>query len=153
MASGFNIRAARKSDMVALHALIVELAKFERAPQAVKVNPQQMQKWSFGKQSYFKAFVATHKGVLIGMAVYYIAYSTWTGPVLYLEDLLVTKKYRRLGIGQALFNRVRQMAQYHNCKRLSWQVLDWNTKAIAFYKKQGAELDSTWINGRLSCAD
>ena len=149
MAPVFKIRAARKSDMPALHALIVELASFERAPQAVVVKPHQMQKWCFGTSSYFKAIVATHNGVIIGMAVYYFAYSTLTGPVLYLEDILVTKGYRRQRIGQALFNRMRHIAESHACKRLSWQVLNWNTQAIAFYKKQGATLDSTWINGRI----
>jgi GNAT superfamily N-acetyltransferase len=145
----FKIRAARKSDMPALHALIEELATYERAPHAVVVKPHQMQKWSFGKSPFFKAIVATHNGVIIGMAVYYFAYSTWTGPALYLEDLLVTKGYRRQRIGQMLFNRVQYIAKSHACVRLSWQVLNWNTPAIAFYKKQGATLDSTWINGRI----
>jgi GNAT superfamily N-acetyltransferase len=142
-------RPARKADMPQLHNLIVELATFEKEPHAVCINPKQMQQWGFQKQPYFKAWVAICQKKIIGMAVYYFAYSTWTGPAVYLEDLWVVEAFRRKGVGKALFEKVRRAGLQKKCIRMCWQVLHWNQPAIDFYTALGARMDDSWLNGRL----
>jgi ribosomal protein S18 acetylase RimI-like enzyme len=80
------------------------------------------------------------------MALCYIRYSTWKGPCLYLEDIVVTADQRNRGIGKALFDAVMAYATEKKYSQVNWQVLDWNTPAIRFYEKAGAAFDPHWIN-------
>ena len=89
-------------------------------------------------------------GKIVGISICYIRYSTWKGPMLYLEDLVVTENQRGKGIGKALFLTSVQYAQEMGYNGMVWQVLDWNTPAIEFYKYFGAQLDPEWINGKLN---
>jgi GNAT superfamily N-acetyltransferase len=99
------------------------------------------------EQDFFKALVAeTDSGEIIGFALYYFVYYTWVGKSLYLDDLYVKEAYRGHKIGSALLKQVIQFGKDNNCKRIRWQVLDWNKPAIEFYKKLGARLDDEWIN-------
>lgn len=102
----------------------------------------------FGEHSIYRVFVAEEaaSGDIIGMALYYTAYSTWKGRLLYLDDLVVTEKYRQYGIGRKLIHAVLNEARENKVEQIRWQVLDWNTPAIEFYKKLGARLDPSWIN-------
>ena len=86
---------------------------------------------------------------IVGFALYFFGYSMWKGITLYLEDIYVKESYRKHGIGQALFNTVVEIAKREGVRRMDWQVLEWNTPAIAFYEKNKALLDGEWINGRL----
>jgi GNAT superfamily N-acetyltransferase len=104
----------------------------------------------FGPAPIFGFFVLENGPDLVGLALFYTAYSTWKGRMLYLEDLVVTEAARRGGYGRLLFDAVVAEARRTGAQRLKWQVLDWNEPAIAFYKKLGAELDAEWINGNLS---
>jgi GNAT superfamily N-acetyltransferase len=133
-----------------VHDLIKELALFERAPQEVTNTVAEMERDSFGENPIFSFFVAETADAIIGIALYYIAYSTWKGKTLYLEDLIVTEKQRRTGVGKKLFDAVAQEAKAIGAKRFAWQVLEWNEPAIAFYKKIGANLDGEWINCRMT---
>lgn len=83
---------------------------------------------------------------ILAFALYYIRYSTWKGQVMYLEDIIVTEKMRGRGVGKMLMDRVIEEAREKGFKRISWQVLDWNEPAIAFYKKYGATFDNEWVN-------
>ena len=71
-------------------------------------------------------------------------YSTWKGPIVHLEDLIVTEKKRKLGVGKALYTRVLKYAHGLGVKRVSWEVIDWNTNAIDFYESTGATILSDW---------
>ena len=84
------------------------------------------------------------------MALYYIRYSTWKGRRIYLEDIIVTEEMRGKGYGKILFEKVLQTAKDRNYAGMVWQVLDWNTPAIDFYKKYDAEFDGGWLNGMLN---
>lgn len=84
------------------------------------------------------------------MALYYIRYSTWKGQRLFLEDLIVTEKYRGKGAGKLLFDRTVQEAQELGFNGMTWQVLDWNEPALNFYKRYGAEIDAGWLNAAIS---
>jgi ribosomal protein S18 acetylase RimI-like enzyme len=74
----------------------------------------------------------------------YERFSTWEGPVLHLEDLIVQEAQRGQGIGTALLDRVVCYGQELKVKRISWEVLDWNEPAIKFYESKGAIVKRDW---------
>ncbi|HNV66428.1 MAG TPA: GNAT family N-acetyltransferase [Bacteroidales bacterium] len=138
-----NIRRANEEDFPAILALINELAEYERAPEAVTNTVEQMGR----ERDYFRCFVAESADHgIVGMALYFFAYFTWVGKSLYLEDIIISKQFRKRGIGEALMKRVMREAWEENCKRVRWQVLDWNEPAISFYRKSGAEINNEWLN-------
>jgi GNAT superfamily N-acetyltransferase len=141
-----NIRLAVKEDIPELLRLIKELAVFERAPNEVSNTEARMLREGFGNSPVFDAFVAEHQGEIIGTAITYFRYSTWKGKCLYLEDLIVTERHRGIGAGKALFEHCLNYAKATDSVRMSWQVLDWNTPAIDFYKKYGTRFEEGWLN-------
>lgn len=154
MSLNITIRKGTQADLAGVHALIVELAVYEKAPQEVTNTVEDMLRDGFGDQPIFEFYVAdaAQEGI-VGLALYYTAYSTWKGKMLFLEDIVVTERLRRQGIGRMLFHAVAKAAQEGNYKRMKWQVLDWNEPAINFYRSIGASLDGEWINCNLSEAE
>ena len=142
----FIVRPAKKEDCKAAHALIKELAIYEKAEEEMTLSLQKLEEDGFGENAIYDLLVAEKEGEVIGIALFYEKYSTWKGRSIYLEDLIVTEKYRGIGAGKALFLAVAQEAKKRNSGRMEWQVLDWNEPAIQFYKSAGAELDEEWIN-------
>ena len=78
------------------------------------------------------------------MSLGYPRYSTWKGPTMHLEDLIVTKKHRGLGIGQALFSNFIKYSHDRGVRRIEWAVLNWNISAIKFYESNGAKVSEDW---------
>ena len=144
------IRIGVKSDLPRVMELIKELAVFENAPNEVEVSVDEMMNWGFGQDKIFDFFVLEKESVIVGIAVYYYKYSTWKGKCLFLEDIIVTESERKNGYGKLLFNEVVKVAKAKKVRRMEWQVLDWNTAAIEFYKKYQANLDGEWINCKLT---
>ena len=140
------IRRAKKTDCVRLLELIQELAVYEKAPEEVTVTLAHFEESGFGKNPVWWAFVAEVSGVVVGMALYYIRYSTWKGQRMYLEDILVTETMRGKKIGSLLFDTLIQEAKDKKMIGMNWQVLDWNEPAINFYKKYDANFDPEWVN-------
>ena len=143
------IRKGTKLDLPSVLDLINELALFEKAPEQVINTVNDMEKDGFGKNPVFNFYVAELNNTIVGIAVYFIKYSTWKGKGLYLDDLFVTEKFRGKGIGKKLFDIIIEEAKNVNAKQLHWQVLDWNTPAINFYKKYGATVDAEWLDCKL----
>ncbi len=143
------IRQGEKKDLPAVLSLIKELAEYEKAPLEVEVTVQEMEQSGFGINPVFEFFVAEKEAEIVGMALYYTKYSTWKGPCIFLEDLIVNQNHRRNGIGAMLFERMITLAKEMKVSRLEWQVLEWNEPAINFYKKYNATLDAEWLNGKL----
>ncbi|MCS7017600.1 MAG: GNAT family N-acetyltransferase [Cytophagales bacterium] len=145
------IRKGTAADLPAAHRLIVELAIYEKAEHEVITTPEQMLQDGFGDRPAYGFYVAalTPTNQIVGMALYYTRYSTWKGRCLYLEDLIVTQDWRGKGIGKLLFDAIVRECLEQNMHMLTWQVLDWNTPAIEFYKRLGAHLDAEWLNGKL----
>ena len=145
-----KIRIAQKEDCPRLMELIHELALFELAPEEVTVTLLEFEEAGFGSKPVWKAFVAEHDGKIVGMALYYVRYSTWKGKRLFLEDLIVTEEYRGKGIGKSLFDRIVVEARELGFNGMMWQVLDWNEPALNFYKKYEAAIDAEWLNASLT---
>ena len=145
-----TIRVATKEDCPRLLELINELALYEKAPEEVTVTLAEFEDAGFGARPVWKAFVAEIDGTIVGLALYYIRYSTWKGCRLYLEDLVVTEEYRGKGVGKKLFEQIVLEAKEQGFNGMTWQVLDWNEPALNFYKKYEAGIEGGWLNASLS---
>ncbi|MCC2546015.1 GNAT family N-acetyltransferase [Hymenobacter sp. BT175] len=149
--ANITIRRGVEADLPQVLGLIQELAEYERAPQEVTNTLADMQRDGFGPEPIFKFVVAERAAdEIVGLALFYTAYSTWKGKMLYLEDLVVTEQERGTGLGRLLFDAVVAEARVSGANRLKWQVLEWNEPAIGFYKKIGANLDPEWHNGNMT---
>jgi GNAT superfamily N-acetyltransferase len=140
----FSIREGKITDMTSVLELIKELAHFEKEADAVVISVADLEKDGFGNSPLFKTFVAEVDEEIVGMALFYTRYSTWKGPTIHLEDLIVKKNKRGLNIGSALYKKVIEYGHNLGVKRVEWVVLGWNTPAIEFYKKTGAYLLDDW---------
>lgn len=141
-----TIRRAVAADCPQMLELVKELARYEREPDAVTVSMDEFIDAGFGSHPVWEAFVAESGGRIVGISLYYIRYSTWKGRRLYLEDIVVTESMRGRGIGKLLFEQTLDLCKTRGYNGMVWQVLDWNTPAIEFYKKYGASFDSEWLN-------
>ena len=139
-----SIRPATIDDAALLRALIRELAEFERELHLCVIEEADLVRDGFGPAPKFRALIAEWNGITAGYALFFDFYSTWTGRGLFLEDLLVREQFRSRGIGKELLAAVARIAVEENCYGLQWEVLDWNEKAIDFYKSLGAEFRDRW---------
>ena len=144
------IRAATRADVPVLVELIGELAEYERARDQVEIDDTMLELALFGPEPSVFARVATAGNLVVGTALYYRSFSTWTGrPGIYLEDLYIRPTHRGLGVGTALLASLARLALDEGCRRLEWSVLDWNEPAIAFYRSIGAVATDEWTRYRL----
>ncbi|SEC27096.1 Acetyltransferase (GNAT) family protein [Tenacibaculum sp. MAR_2009_124] len=142
---GFIIRNGEVYDVKAILGLIKELAVFEKLPNEVEVTEDDLIRDGFSANPKFKTIVAEESnGNIVGMALFYERYSTWKGRIIHLEDLMVTQSKRGIGAGKALYTAVLNYAHVQGCKRVSWEVLDWNKGAIDFYESTGATILDGW---------
>lgn len=148
----YTIRRAEKKDVAAMLGLVKELAEYEKAPQEVITSETQMLEDGFGTNSIYKAFVAEadENGEILGMALYYTAYSTWKGKIYFLDDIVVKAQFRQHGIGRKLINEMIKEAAENNIPQIRWQVLDWNEPAIKFYESLGVFIDKEWYTCKMS---
>lgn len=139
----YRIREATEEDFPAVLSLIRELAEYEKASGQVSNSVEQMKK----EKDYFMCYVAeSDKKEIIGMALFYFVYYTWVGKSLYLDDIYVRKEFRKNRVGSALMRKVFEVAEAEDCKRIRWQVLDWNEPAIEMYRSIGAMIEDEWLN-------
>jgi GNAT superfamily N-acetyltransferase len=97
------------------------------------------------------AHVAECDGAVVGMAIWFVNYSTWTGQHgIYLEDLFVLPSARGCGAGRALLTELARVAIGQGSTRVEWAVLDWNEPAAGFYRHLGARPQDDWTVFRLS---
>ncbi len=142
-----TVRKADVGDMPAVYELVRELAIYEEAEEEVYTRPSDYEK-DFGA-GLFEVILAEKGEEIVGIVLYYMAYSTWKGPMLYLDDFVVKGTYRRQGIGQALFDAFLAEARLRQVALVKWQVLDWNEPALAFYRKNKAVVEQNWWNVKM----
>lgn len=142
-----SIRPAEASDLAAIHELVAELARYvNELPAFVATLKDYERDFADG---FFHALVAEVEGRVVGMTLYYFAYSTWNGRMIYLEDFVLDPAYRRKGIGQQLWDRLLEVGRGRGCKLLKWQIVKTNTEALKFYAAQGAKIEGDWLNGKV----
>lgn len=145
-----RIRKGQKDDLSSVLTLIRELAEYEKAPEEVVLTLADLERDGFGENPVFKFFVAEENGDIIGMALYYIKYSTWKGKCIFLEDIIVKSDHRGKGAGRMLFEEVVKVAKKMRARRVEWQVLDWNEPALKFYEKYNTHFMKEWMSCRLT---
>ncbi|WP_372739960.1 N-acetyltransferase family protein [Neptunomonas sp.] len=145
------IRSATIDDAGVILQFVRELAAYEKAEHEVLATESSIRESIFSEESATKAVICESNGKPVGLAVYFLNYSTWLAKHgLYLEDLYVTPAARGTGAGKALLKHLAQIAVKKNCGRFEWSVLDWNEPAIQFYQSLGAKPQNEWVGYRLS---
>lgn len=146
-----GVRLARPEDVPDVLRLIRALADYEREPDAVQTTEADLRRWVFGEDPVASVLVAEVAGAVVGMALWFRTYSTWTGvPGIYLEDLFVDPQARGSGLGKALLTALARIAVDRGYRRVEWAVLDWNTPSIEFYEALGARPMQEWSTYRLT---
>ena len=145
-----KIREGKKQDLPSVLKLIKELADFENSLEEVIITLDDLENDGFGDHPWYWFLVAENNENIIGLSFYFIRYSTWKGKFLFLEDFVIKEEYRNQGIGSLLFEETINICKKEDLNGMIWQVLDWNTPAIEFYKKYNADISKEWLNGKLS---
>ena len=140
-----KIRPATIDDAALLASLILELAEYDQLAQEVGVNAEAIARDGFGPHPKFRAVIAELDGQAAGYAVFFEFYSTFQARTgLFVDDIFVRPQFRKKGIGRALLAHVARIAWQEGYFCMRWEVLDWNTPAIEFYKRLGAEFLDEW---------
>jgi GNAT superfamily N-acetyltransferase len=147
------IRTATPADVPVIHALIRELAAYEKAPHEARATPEQLHEALFGERPAAYAHIAEDDatGEAVGFALWFLNFSTWRGVHgIYLEDLFVRPAARGAGHGKALLGELARICVTRGYQRLEWSVLNWNTPAMEFYASLGARPQDEWTVYRLT---
>ncbi|MEH3090192.1 MAG: GNAT family N-acetyltransferase [Microbacterium arborescens] len=151
LSDGAVLRAARPGDEPGILAAIVALAVYEREPGAVENTVEALSETFFGAEPRAFCHVVEREGEIVGIAIWFLTYSTWTGRHgIWLEDLYVDDAQRGRGYGKALISSLAAVCVERGYSRLEWTVLDWNAPSIAFYRSIGAAPMDEWTTQRLS---
>ena len=144
-------RLAQPADAEDIHRLIYELAVYEKAPEQMVATIAQINSSLFNSSPVAFCHVAEVDGKIVGIALWFLNYSTWLGkPGIYLEDLFVQPEFRGHGIGKSFMKVLAQLCIERGYERFQWWVLDWNKPSIDFYKSLGAVAMDEWTVFRLS---
>ena len=148
-----RIRPGTARDAPAILELIRALAKYERLTRECRATAKRLRRDGFAGRRYFETQVCMRGGRAVGLALYFFTYSTFLcRPTLYVEDLFVLPEERGQGVGRALLSTLARIAIRKGCGRMEWAVLDWNSPAINFYRRLGAQLRKDWVLTRLTGA-
>lgn len=151
LTDGAQLRPARPGDEPAILALIQALADYEREADAVENTEAMLTATLFGDEPRVFAHVVERDGAIVGIAVWFLTYSTWTGTHgIWLEDLVVDEAQRGRGYGRALMTALAAVCVERGYRRFEWTVLDWNEPSIGFYRSIGAEPMEGWTTQRLT---
>ena len=137
-----TVRTAQDKDFKSIIQLINEFALIQKKPERVSNTAALMAE----EKDSFNCLVAELDGQIVGYAIFFICYYSWIGKSLYLDDLYVSEQYRSHKVGSSLLEKVIEEAKSKNCKKVRWQVSNWNEKTIDFYRDFGATIGDLEIN-------
>ncbi len=147
----FTIAAAVEDDVPAIHAMVCELADYEKLSHLCVSSAADITQALFGPQRSVEVLMGKEHGQPVAFALFFHNYSTFLGKRgLYLEDLFVRPPYRRRGYARRLLAHLAALAVERNCGRFEWTVLDWNAPAIDFYQSLGADVLPDWRIARMT---
>jgi GNAT superfamily N-acetyltransferase len=137
-----NIEETKPSDISAILDLMREFAEYENLLEFLEVTEEDLQKVMFGENAFVKSLIAFDEQKPIAYAFFYPTFSSFRGQKsVYLEDIFITKDYRKCGVGERMLKEIARIAKEFGALRMDFQVLEWNTPAINFYKKHGAIME------------
>jgi GNAT superfamily N-acetyltransferase len=146
-----SVRPIAPDDVAAVVGLVRELAEYEKAPHEARMTEEQLSAALFGDSPMLFGHVAEAEGRVVGMALWFLNFSTWRGTHgVYLEDLYVQPAHRGSGLGRELLRTLADLCVRRGYGRLEWSVLDWNTPSIDFYRAAGAVPMDEWTVFRLT---
>ena len=147
-----SVRPVAPDDVAAVVDLVRELAGYEKAPHEARMTEEQLSAALFAESPLLFGHVAeADDGVVVGMALWFLNFSTWRGTHgIHLEDLYVQPQHRGSGLGRELLRTLADLCVQRGYSRLEWSVLDWNTPSIEFYEAAGAEPMDEWTIFRLT---
>ena len=141
------IRKMEEGDILAIHGLVCELAEYEKGLHRVTTTPASYLE-DF-RERVFDGYVAVVDNAIVGIAIYYMNFSTWRGRMMYLEDFIVKESMRGHGVGKLLFDAFLEEARRQKCTMVKWQVLKWNEPGLNFYRKYDVVFDDEWVDGKI----
>lgn len=145
---GYLMRDARKTDISAIHALMREMAEFEKLTDTFRATPESLLSNFFGVQPAAQCLVIAQEAapdVPIAYIIWFHNYSSFLDRRgLYLEDVYIAPAHRGRGLGSWVLQHLAARAVELGCGRFEWVVLDWNRNAVDFYRHHGAELLADW---------
>lgn len=145
------VRRATPDDLAAMVGLVHDLAHYERAAGECGLTVDALAAALFGDRPALFGHVAEVDGRVVGLALWFVSFSTWRGVHgLYLEDLYVDPTHRGSGLGRALLATLAAECVRRGFARLEWSVIDWNTPALEFYRSLGAVAMDGWTVHRLT---
>lgn len=151
LSGSISVRAVEEHEVALVLGFIRELAEFEHLAHEVVATEEQLRQALFGLRPVAEVVFACVDREPVGFALFFHSFSTFLGrPGLYLEDLFVRPSQRGQGVGRYLLRWLARRALERGCGRLEWAVLDWNSAAIGFYRKLGAELKEEWKTCRVA---
>lgn len=151
LSHGAVLRDATPGDAQGIIDCIQALADYEREPDAVENTAAMLTESLFGAEPRVFAHVVEREGRVVGIALWFLSYSTWTGRHgIWLEDLFVYEEERGRGFGKALIASLAAVCVERGYSRMEWTVLDWNAPSIAFYRAIGAEPMDEWTTQRMT---
>ena len=131
--------------------MIKDLAIYEKAEHEVLATVEELERTLFGEVPKVFAHVVDVDGKVVGIAIWFLNYSTWLGKHgIYLEDLYVQPEFRGQGFGLALLKELARICVERGYPRFQWWVLDWNSPAIEFYSSHGAVAMTEWTVHRIT---
>ena len=134
-----EMRTAQPEDLGAVIKLMREFAAYEKLLDSLEITEEQLHDVVFGKESFVQILIAAGDNTPIGYALFYPYFASFRGQRgLYLEDIYLSSEHRGRGIGEAMLRELARLARSRGYERIDFQVLEWNTPAISFYKKLGA---------------
>jgi GNAT superfamily N-acetyltransferase len=146
----FALRPTTPADVSVLHRLMRDFATFEKLQHRFKITEAELHTALFGGKPVLESMLADVDGVTVGFALWYFTFGTFSGCYgLFVEDIYIEPAHRGRGIGLALFRHMARIALERQCIDMAWNVLDWNTPAIEFYRRIGAKPVRGWIPQQL----
>lgn len=147
----FSIRPAQEKDVPLILQFIKELAEYEKLGEEVVATEDILMRTLFSERKTAEVILGYYHEQPVSFAVFFHNFSTFLGkPGIYIEDLFVKEEYRGEGFGTRMFEYLARLAKESDCRRLEWWVLDWNSPAINFYKRLGAEPMDDWTVFRIT---
>lgn len=143
-----SIRFANSEDAETIHRFITELAEYQQQPDAVGITPEILRHHLI--QNSFECLIVEENENPLGFALFCQNFHTWVGPVMWLDDIYISKEYRGRGYGKTLFQELHKIAEERGYTRIEWRVLNWNKLAIKFYEGLGASPLTEFTTWRLT---
>jgi len=134
-----SIRSIQPDDIADVLVLLREFAEYEKLSEYCTATEERFRTALFGDDAVVRGLVAVAGEALAGYALFYPSFSSFRGERgMYLEDIYIAPEFRGGGTGKMMLKEIVRVAAERGFERIDFQVLDWNTNAVEFYKKLGA---------------